>query len=544
MQKSQNVTAATESTGVAVALGGHHTSPDTNAGKTKDAKEFGCSLGDLRGLMEARGAEAIVRLSTEHEGVEGLCKKLKTDSLVGLSGEQADLDKRRHVYGANTIPPAKSKGFVRLVLDACKDPTLIILVLSGFINLALSFYEPTSAAEDPTQQVLNVTMAAMLAANGTLMTTTEAPSEGHGTAWIEGVAILLCVIVVVLVTAVNDYSKERQFRSLQEKIETGQKFSVIRNGEAIDVPVSDLVVGDIARVKYGDLLPADGFVIQSNDLKVIKDFFNECIVIKSYFQIDESSLTGESDHIKKSVESDPVLLSGTYAMEGSGKMVITAVGVNSQTGIIMTLLGAGKAGIDDDDSTSTSSSSSSSSSSSGSSSNATSDSSKSGDDDLTAKSVLQAKLSKLALQIIYCGTTIAVIALIVLVTRFCLEHYVFEKFEFAVVDIQMFVKFFIIAVTILVISIPEGLPLAIALALTYSVRKMMHDNNLVRHLDACETMGNATSICSDKTGTLTTNRMTVVQSYINGNHYTSQETQPHGAISQPTPDQFLWKLFL
>ncbi|PIO54632.1 IC domain protein, HAD ATPase, P-type family, partial [Teladorsagia circumcincta] len=92
----------------------------------------------------------------------------------------------------------------------------------------------------------------------------------------------------------------------------------------------------------------------------------------------------------------------------------------------------------------------------------------------------------------------------------------------------MFVKFFIIAVTILVISIPEGLPLAIALALTYSVKKMMHDNNLVRHLDACETMGNATSICSDKTGTLTTNRMTVVDSYINGNHYEGQDNQPNG----------------
>ncbi|CAI2351891.1 unnamed protein product [Caenorhabditis sp. 36 PRJEB53466] len=512
MQKSQNVTAATEFNGVAAAPnGGHHTSPDTNAGMAKDAKEFGCSLADLRGLMEARGAEAIVRLSTEHEGVEGLCKKLKTDSLVGLSGEHADLEKRRHVYGANTIPPAKSKGFVRLVIDACKDPTLIILVLSGFINLALSFYEPTSAAEDATQTVFNATAAAVVGFVNA--TTTEAPSEGHGTAWIEGVAILLCVIVVVLVTAVNDFSKERQFRSLQEKIETGQKFSVIRNGEAIDVPVSDLVVGDIARVKYGDLLPADGFLIHSNDLK-----------------IDESSLTGESDHIKKSVESDPVLLSGTYAMEGSGKMLITAVGVNSQTGIIMTLLGAGKTGLDDDDSTSTSSSSSSSSSSSRSSSNATSsDSSKSGDDDLTAKSVLQAKLSKLALQIIYCGTTIAVIALIVLITRFCIEHYVLDKNEFSLVDIQMFVKFFIIAVTILVISIPEGLPLAIALALTYSVKKMMYDNNLVRHLDACETMGNATSICSDKTGTLTTNRMTVVQSYINGNHYMSQESQPHGA---------------
>uniref|UniRef100_A0A1I7XUS7 Cation_ATPase_N domain-containing protein n=1 Tax=Heterorhabditis bacteriophora TaxID=37862 RepID=A0A1I7XUS7_HETBA len=179
-----------------------------------------------------------------------------------------------------------------------KDPTLIILVVSGFINLALSFYEPEMQIPSEDTVILATVTGAVLS-NSTIgfdflnATTVETPTEGHGTAWIEGVAILLCVIVVVLVTAINDYSKERQFRNLQEKIETGQKFSVIRDGEAVDVPVSDLVVGDIARVKYGDLLPADGFLIQGNDLK-----------------IDESSLTGESDHIKKTVESDPVLLSG------------------------------------------------------------------------------------------------------------------------------------------------------------------------------------------------------------------------------------------
>ncbi|VDO47942.1 unnamed protein product [Haemonchus placei] len=495
----------------------------------------------------------FLQLSTEHDGVEGLCQKLKVDPVRGLPNNPAELDRRRAAFGANTIPPAKSKSFARLVFDACRDPTLIILVVSGFVNLALSFYEPEM--ESPVDEDLLTTTAASIVGgffsnitlghillNSTLSldaTTAKPPTEGHGTAWIEGVAILLCVVVVVLVTAGNDYSKERQFRSLQEKIETGQKFSVIRDGEAIDVPVSDLVVGDIARVKYGDLLPADGFLLQANDLK-----------------IDESSLTGESDHIKKSVESDPVLLSGksmvvghyrkpshqsvlyqnvfhsgTYAMEGSGKMVLTAVGVNSQTGIIMTLLGAGKPGVQgaDDSSSSSSSSSSTSSSSSDKSSSSSSTNSSDDDDSLSAKSVLQSKLSHLALQIIYCGTTVAAIALIVLITRFCIEHYVRDAIPFSIADIQMFVKFFIIAVTILVISIPEGLPLAIALALTYSVKKMMHDNNLVRHLDACETMGNATSICSDKTGTLTTNRMTVVDSYINGNHYEGQDNQPHGS---------------
>ena len=131
--------------------------------------------------------------------------------------------------------------------------------------------------------------------------------------------------MVVLVTAFNDYTKEKQFRGLQAKIEQEQNFTVIRKGITLEIPLADIVVGDICQVKYGDLLPADGVIIQCNDLK-----------------IDESSLTGESDHVKKGVDCDPMLLSGTHVMEGSGKMVVTAVGPNSQTGIIFTLLGAGE----------------------------------------------------------------------------------------------------------------------------------------------------------------------------------------------------------
>lgn len=94
----------------------------------------------------------------------------------------------------------------------------------------------------------------------------EEEESHHG--WIEGLAILISVAVVVLVTAFNDYSKERQFRGLQNRIEGEHKFSVIRKGEVCQISVGDLVVGDIAQIKYGDLLPADGVIIQSNDLKV------------------------------------------------------------------------------------------------------------------------------------------------------------------------------------------------------------------------------------------------------------------------------------
>ncbi|XP_022258939.1 plasma membrane calcium-transporting ATPase 1-like, partial [Limulus polyphemus] len=153
---------------------------------------------------------------------------------------------------------------------------------------------------------------------------TVAQDEGEGEAgWIEGAAILVSVVIVVLVTAFNDYTKEQQFRSLQNRIEHEHKFAVIRGGEVHQIPVSEIVVGDICQVKYGDLLPADGIIIQSNDLK-----------------IDESSLTGESDHVKKGEKYDPMLYSGTHVMEGSGKMVVTAVGKSSQAGVIFTLLGA------------------------------------------------------------------------------------------------------------------------------------------------------------------------------------------------------------
>lgn len=130
------------------------------------------------------------------------------------------------------------------------------------------------------------------------------------------------------------------------------------------------------------------------------------------------------------------------------------------------------------------------------------------------KSVLQAKLTKLAIQIGYAGSTIAVLTVAILIIQFYVKTFVIEGEKWKSTYFNDLVKHFIIGVTVLVVAVPEGLPLAVTLSLAYSVKKMMKDNNLVRHLDACETMGNATAICSDKTGTLTTNRMTVVQSYI------------------------------
>ncbi|XP_059943454.1 plasma membrane calcium-transporting ATPase 3 isoform X11 [Mesoplodon densirostris] len=427
---------------------------------------FGCTLAELRSLMELRGAEALQKVQETYGDVGGLCRRLKTSPTEGLADNTNDLEKRRQIYGQNFIPPKQPKTFLQLVWEALQDVTLIILEVAAIVSLGLSFYAPPGEESDACGNV-----------------SAGAEDEGEAEAgWIEGAAILLSVICVVLVTAFNDWSKEKQFRGLQSRIEQEQKFTVIRNGQLLQVPVAALVVGDIAQVKYGDLLPADGVLIQGNDLK-----------------IDESSLTGESDHVRKSADKDPMLLSGKQqdgAMESSqtkakkqdGAVAMEMQPLKSAEGGEMEERERKKANVPKKE-----------------------------------KSVLQGKLTKLAVQIGKAGLVMSAITVIILVLYFVIETFVVDGrawlAECTPVYVQYFVKFFIIGVTVLVVAVPEGLPLAVTISLAYSVKKMMRDNNLVRHLDACETMGNATAICSDKTGTLTTNRMTVVQSYLGDTHY-------------------------
>ncbi|XP_006772061.1 PREDICTED: plasma membrane calcium-transporting ATPase 4 isoform X4 [Myotis davidii] len=481
-----------------------HALPANSTAESRE-KEFGLTVMELRKLMELRSTDALIQINDHHGGVMNLCSKLRTNPVEGLSGNPADLEKRRQVFGHNLIPPKKPKTFLELVWEALQDVTLIILEIAAIISLVLSFYRPHGEENEQCGLPIN-----------------SPEDEGEAEAgWIEGAAILFSVIIVVLVTAFNDWSKEKQFRGLQNRIEKEQKFSVIRNGHIIQLPVAEIVVGDIAQIKYGDLLPADGILIQGNDLK-----------------IDESSLTGESDHVKKSLERDPMLLSGTHVMEGSGRMVVTAVGVNSQTGIIFTLLGASeeeeeekkkkgkKQGVPENRNKAKAQD--------GVALEIQPLNSQEGIDNeekekkvvklpKKEKSVLQGKLTRLAVQIGKAGLIMSAVTVLILILYFVIDNFVIQRkpwlAECTPIYIQYFVKFFIIGITVLVVAVPEGLPLAVTISLAYSVKKMMKDNNLVRHLDACETMGNATAICSDKTGTLTMNRMTVVQAYIGNTHY-------------------------
>lgn len=221
------------------------------------------SLKEIRELMEHRGREGIERIQN-FGGIEGIIDKLYSSSDKGLSGNKADIDHRRETFGSNTIPPKPPKTFMQLVCEAVQDITLIILIVAAVVSLVLSFYKPEDDAKGRSQRFTLGTLWFLIQPFVSDPTVEE--DEHYG--WIEGLAILISVIVVVIVTAFNDYSKERQFRGLQSRIEGEHKFAVIRNGDAMQILVGDIVVGDICQIKYGDLLPADGILIQSNDLKV------------------------------------------------------------------------------------------------------------------------------------------------------------------------------------------------------------------------------------------------------------------------------------
>eukprot|EP00002_Diphylleia_rotans_P002961 TRINITY_DN1196_c0_g1_i1.p1 TRINITY_DN1196_c0_g1~~TRINITY_DN1196_c0_g1_i1.p1 ORF type:complete len:1056 (+),score=254.28 TRINITY_DN1196_c0_g1_i1:49-3216(+) len=427
---------------------------------------FSVTVKDLRDLIEAEKSEGVAMLRSRYNGPKGLCDALKTDPKNGISSSEAEIASRIASFGENVMPTKAPTTLLELIWEALQDFTLIMLLASAAVSIALGIYEDIT----------------------------------HGVkGWVEGVAILFSVFIVVSVSALNDYAKEKQFRKLNAQA-ADVAINVIRDGKQQTVSIFKLLVGDIVEIAVGDILPADGVLIQGNDLR-----------------IDESSLTGESDMIKKS-EDTPFLLSNTKAMEGSGKMLVIAVGQNSQAGIIKYLILTGQFSTsvkkpENADAPQSEGTQLLSEDERGSSS------SKDEEDEL-AGSVLQAKLEDLAVLIGKIGTVVAVLAVTIMIIRVVAE----EHDSWGSDQWNDIIRFFITGITILVVAVPEGLPLAVTLSLAFSVQKMLDDNNLVKHLDACETMGSATTICSDKTGTLTTNRMTVMASWIGDQNVESKPT--------------------
>ena len=279
---------------------------------------------------------------------------------------------------------------------------------------------------------------------------------GHdATAFLEPVGILLAVVLATGLAFIFETKADREFDILN-KVNDDEPVRVIRNGQSQQIPKRDVVAGDVVMIGTGDEIPADGTLIDAVALMV-----------------DESSLTGEPACAKTtdSRDFDPEatfpsnrVMRGTKVMEGHGVFRAEAVGDRTENGKVFQA-----AQIDN-----------------------------------SIKTPLDEQLERLGSLITKLGYAVAAL---VVVGRLGI-YFSNEPFEW-ISFITYLLQTVMLAVTLLVVSVPEGLPMAVTLSLAYSMRRMLKTNNLVRKLHACETMGATTVICTDKTGTLTQNRMRV-----------------------------------
>ena len=272
------------------------------------------------------------------------------------------------------------------------------------------------------------------------------------------------VLAIILATTIGFYFERDAAKKFDVLTALGEEspVKVRRNGTVTEIPRKDVVVGDVIIIEVGDEIPADGRLIASTDL-----------------QIDESSLTGEpiiSKHVvtdetpsdKEATYPSDTVLRSTMVMNGNGVAVVTAVGDSTEIGKV-----ARKA------------------------------------TEMTAvKTPLNIQLGKLAKLISKIGTGISVSAFVIFLTHDIMTNPLWQGTDYLKMA-EVTLNYFMMAVTLIVMAVPEGLPMAVTLALALNMRRMLKSNNLVRKLHACETMGAATVICTDKTGTLTQNRMQV-----------------------------------
>jgi len=365
-------------------------------------------------------------------GVEGVATALQTHVEYGIKGGDdggEEIARRKQVFGSNTYQRPPSKGFFHFVVEAFKDVTIVILLACAALSLGFGIKE-----------------------------------HGIKEGWYDGGSIFVAVFIVISLSAVSNFRQNRQFDKLSE-VSNDIQIEVVRSGRRQHVSIFEIVVGDVICLKIGDQVPADGLFIEGQSLRV-----------------DESSMTGESDHVEISRKHHPFLFSGTKVAEGYAKMLVTSVGMTTTWGQMMSSISR----------------------------------------DIDEQTPLQERLNKLTSSIGKVGLAVAFLVLVVLLVRYFtgntkddngVREFNGSKTKFD--DIMNAVVGIVAdAVTIVVVAIPEGLPLAVTLTLAYSMKKMMADQAMVRKLSACETMGSATTICTDKTGTLTLNEMKVTKFWL------------------------------
>jgi len=347
------------------------------------------------------------------------------EKIQGLTFDQVEESRREH--GENVLTPPRRTSMWQLYLEKYKDPMVRILLVAALVSLTLAFIRND---------------------------------------YLETLGI---IAAIVLATTVGFYFERDAARKFDVLMQMGEELpvKVLREGQVVEVARKDVVVGDIVIVETGDEIPADGRLLEATDL-----------------QVDESSLTGEAlaskmSHEKGEMRNDVAdtgaypkdqLLRSSMVMNGTGRMVVTAVGDHTEIGHVAR--------------------------------QAT---------ELTGvKTPLNIQLGRLAKLISKGGTAVSLLSFLLFLGHDILTSPLWHTDDYLAMT-EVVLKYFMMAVSLIVMAVPEGLPMAVTLALALNMRRMLKSNNLVRKLQASETMGAVTVICTDKTGTLTQNRMTVVE---------------------------------
>lgn len=347
---------------------------------------------------------------------------LNVDPNVGLNEDEVRASREKN--GANSFGSSEKVSLLRRIWDAVTEPMLILLLVAGAITVAVN--------------VANY-------------------MRGEEYNFIECIGIFVAIGLSVVITVVTEGKSAKAFEALN-RINEDTLVKVIRNGEAQYVTQGEIVVGDILLLETGDKIVADGRLIETQELNV-----------------DESTLTGESEHVTKDEDfvgedgtqvADRVNMaySGCFVSGGTAKMVVTAVGKDTEFGQI-----AGELSTVDQSTT-----------------------------------PLQEKLDRMGKMIAILGIIAAVVVLGIQIWQMRAD------LNFSTVS-----EAFITSIVLIVAAVPEGLPTIVAVSLALNIIKMTRENALVKKMVACETIGCVNIICSDKTGTLTENKMTVRKFYAN-----------------------------
>lgn len=372
-------------------------------------------------------------------GVESLASAFETDLQTGLSLSESDSNftARKQRWGENVLPDPPVKSWCSFFMDTLRDLMVKILVVISLVSIILN------AIFSHDQGFLH---------------------------FIDPIAILVSALICSAVAAQVNWVQQKAFLTVS-RLKNEFTVNVIRAGQETQILSTELLVGDLLRLKSGDAIPIDGIYLSGHA-----------------FMVNNSQTTGESAPVKVD-EDNPVVLSGTVVDSGEATVLVCAVGRNSQNGVVMEKLqkmGAQR-----------------------------------------TRTPLEKRLDRVALLITYVGLVGAVMTFTVLFILWLVDiigtkwqkKYLTDLIDRLMVTFTMFIG-----------AVPEGLPVAVVISLGFSMKKMMKDNNFVRHMSACETMGGATTICSDKTGTLTQNRMTVVVYHMDGIDYDGHPALPKSVM--------------